>query len=125
MGLLGFENAVDGNRIALSGGSVRVTEECVGFDVSLFVASAMWVYPAPWRRKLLGTAAAFGTVTGLNWLRVVTLSLLVQGSRAAFDVSHTYVWPGAIIVACVAVFLLWIRALPRAGAAGGADAMPT
>ena len=43
----GFENTVDGINIQLANGAVAVTEECIGLDVSLFLASAMFVQSAP------------------------------------------------------------------------------
>ena len=112
LSLAGFENTVDGIKIQLANGAVAVTEGCVGLDVSLFLASAMFVQPTPLRRKLLGAVASLLAVTGLNWIRVITLALLVQGNRTAFDVAHSYVWPAVIILSCVAILLLWMRTPP-------------
>ena len=120
LSLAGFENTVDGINIQLANGTVAVTEECIGLDVSLFLASAMFVQPAPLRRKLLGAVASLLAVTGLNWIRVITLALLLWEDRTVFDVTHLYVWPAVIILACVAILLLWMRTIP-----GDAEANPT
>lgn len=114
--LAGFENTVKGNEIQLPDGAVAVTEECVGLDVSLFLASAMLVQSAPVCQKILGAVASVLAVSSLNWVRVVTLALLVQVHPSLFDAVHYYVWPAAIIIVAVAILLLWMRTLP-----GGAE----
>jgi len=110
----GLENSVDGIRIVLARGAVDVTDDCVGLDISLFLASAMLVHPAPLRSKLAGFVAAFAVVMTLNWMRVVTLAALAGSGAPAFEVAHVYLWPSVIIVSCVATFLLWARSLPAA-----------
>lgn len=104
--LLGLENQIEGTRIASTRGTVKVTDECVGFDISLFLGAAMLVHPALLVRKLTGFGTALLVIGFANWLRVISLAFLV-GNRTVFDVAHYYVWPGIILILCLAVFLLW------------------
>lgn len=113
----GLDAAIDGITISLSPGSVQVTDKCVGLDIGLFMATAMWFFPTTLRAKLLGSAASLVVFFGLNWLRVLVLAALVHLHRPTFDFTHVYVWPGVMILVCVTVFLLWRRALPGASRA--------
>lgn len=108
LGLVGLEARLDGIVIRTGGAPVEVTEDCVGLDVGLFLGSAMLVYPAPLRRKLVGMGAALAVVMALNWLRVVMLTLFALGAPKAFEVAHVYVWPGVLIAVCVGVFVAWL-----------------
>jgi exosortase/archaeosortase family protein len=114
LGLVGLDARLDGIVIRTGGAPVEVTDDCVGLDVGLFLGSAMLVYPAPLRRKVVGCGAALGVVMVLNWMRVVMLTLLAQGAPAVFEVTHVYVWPGLLIAVCVGVFVAWLRGLEPA-----------
>ena len=98
-------------RVFVGGSAVDIVNGCTGLDVAVFLASAILVFPAPWRDRLRGAALASVVVFFVNFLRVVTLCVLNESSESAFDVVHVYVWPAFISLVCLATLLVWIRSV--------------
>jgi exosortase/archaeosortase family protein len=104
---------VVGERVFLGTSAVEIVNSCTGIDVGVFLASAMLVFPAPWRTRLQGVAAAFAIVLAVNFVRVLTLCWLNDGSPRAFELVHVYVWPAFITAVCLATLLFWIQLDPE------------
>lgn len=100
---------VVGERVFVGPSAVEIVNSCTGLDVGIFLASAMLVFPAPWRSKLAGVLAAFAVVSLVNFLRVLTLCWLNARSHGAFELVHVYVWPAFISATCLATLLVWIQ----------------
>jgi len=107
---------VIGERVFLGGSAVEIVNSCTGIDVGVFLASAMLVFPAPWRARAQGVAAAFAIVLAVNFVRVLTLCWLNAGSPQAFELVHVYVWPAFITGVCLATLLGWIQLVPERNA---------
>ena len=105
-----------GERVFVGTSAVEIVNGCTGLDVGIFLASAMLVFPAPWRARLRGAALAFAIAFGVNFLRVLTLCVLNEGSQPAFEVVHVYVWPAFISLVCLATLLVWIRSVQQTNA---------
>lgn len=105
-----------GQRVFLGPSAVEIVNSCTGIDVGIFLASAMLVFPAPWRLRALGVLAAFAIVAVVNFLRVLTLCWLNASSQHAFELVHVYVWPAFITIVCLATLLLWIQRVPARNA---------
>jgi exosortase/archaeosortase family protein len=103
---------VVGQRVYLGASAVEIVDSCTGIDVGVFLASAMLVFPAPWRARALGVLAAFAIVLAVNFLRVLTLCWLNASSQPIFELVHVYVWPAIIICVCLATLLVWIQLVP-------------
>jgi len=103
---------VVGERVFLGSSAVEIVNSCTGIDVGVFLASAMLVFPAPWRARAQGVLAAFAIVLSVNFLRVLTLCWLNAGSPRAFELVHVYVWPAFITAVCLATLLVWIQRVP-------------
>ena len=103
---------VVGQRVFVGGSAVEIVNSCTGIDVGVFLASAMLVFPAPWRARAQGVLAAFAIVFAVNFVRVLTLCLLNAGSPRAFELVHVYVWPAFISGVCLATLLVWIQLVP-------------
>jgi exosortase/archaeosortase family protein len=104
---------VIGERVYVGVAAVEIVNSCTGVDVSIFLASAILVYPAPWRARALGMLAAFALVLAVNFLRVLTLCWLNAQSPPAFELVHVYVWPAFIAAFCLGALLLWIHGVER------------
>jgi len=65
-----------GERVFVGTSAVEIVNGCTGLDVGIFLASAMLVFPAPWRARLRGAALAFAIAFTVNFLRVLTLCVL-------------------------------------------------
>jgi exosortase/archaeosortase family protein len=107
---------VIGERVFIGASAVEIVNSCTGVDVGIFLASAMLVYPAPWRARGLGVAIGFAAVLLVNFLRVLTLCWLNASSPPAFELVHVYVWPAFIAAFCLGALLLWIQTVQPADA---------
>ena len=103
---------VVGQRVFVGPSAVEIVNSCTGLDVGVFLASAMLVFPAPWRARAQGVVAAFAIVLAVNFLRVLTLCWLNASSPRAFELVHVYVWPAFITAVCLATLLVWIQLVP-------------
>jgi len=111
LGLFRGDVSVDGARVFVGPGAVDIVNGCTGLDVGIFLASAILVFPAPWRLRLRGIAVGFAVVFVANFARVLTLCVLNATSPDAFEIVHIYVWPALISLVCLATLLVWIRSV--------------
>jgi exosortase H (IPTLxxWG-CTERM-specific) len=115
-----------GKVIASTGNGFAVSIEagCNGVEATIVLIAAMLAFPAPWKHKLAGLAAGIVAVQGLNIIRVISLFYLGQWNRDVFEWAHLYVWQALIMLDVLIVWLVWVRTLPRAGAAGPPPSPP-
>jgi exosortase H (IPTLxxWG-CTERM-specific) len=97
-----------------NGFAVSIEAGCNGVEATIVLVAAMLAFPATWRRKLAGLAIGIVAVQGLNVIRVISLFYLGQWREDAFEFAHRYVWQALIMLDVLVIWLLWVRALPRA-----------
>jgi exosortase H (IPTLxxWG-CTERM-specific) len=107
-----------------NGFAVSIEAGCNGVEATIVLIAAMCAFPAPWKSKLIGLAAGFVAVQGLNIVRVISLFYLGQWNYAAFEWAHLYVWQALIMLDVLIVWLVWVRTLPRADRGGGDGGAP-
>jgi len=108
LSLLGTPASAQGDYIRIPGGAVQVVDACTGLDASLFVGAAMLLYPASWRVRLAGFAAAFAILMPLNFVRISTLAYWQATGSAWFETGHLYLWPALVVIASLATLLGWL-----------------
>lgn len=96
-----------------SGFGVSIQAGCNGIEAAIVLIAAMLAFPAPWKHRLIGILAGLAAVQLLNIVRVVSLFYLGQWNATAFEWAHLYLWQALIMLDVLAVWLLWMRALPR------------
>lgn len=99
--------------------AVEIAAGCNGVEAMILLVAAMLAFPSPWRYKLAGILVGIVAIQGLNLVRVVSLFFLGMWNETAFEWAHLYVWQALIMLDALAVWLLWLRALPRTGARPG------
>ena len=123
----GLVTAVDPNVAAAgnvlhstaNGFAVSIEAGCNGIEATIVLVAAMFAFPAPWQRKIIGLVAGILAVQGLNVVRVISLFYLGQWNMKVFEWAHLYVWQALIMLDVLVVWLVWVRLLPRAGGIGG------
>ncbi len=100
-----------------NGFAVAIEAGCNGVEATIVLIAAILAFPASWRNKLIGLAVGIVAVQGLNIVRVVSLFYLGQWNFKVFEWAHLYVWQALIMLDVMIVWLLWVRALPRAAPA--------
>ena len=99
-----------------TGFGVRIERGCNGVEALIILFAAIFAFPAPFKTKLIGFAAGFVAIQGLNLVRIVSLFYLGQWNQVAFEWFHLYLWQALIILDALVVWLIWLRTLPQAKA---------
>ena len=93
--------------------AVAIAPGCDGIEAVIILIAAMVAFPAPWKQRLAGIGIGFIGIQALNVVRIISLFYLGQWSRPAFDWFHLYLWQALIVLDALAIFLIWLRYLPR------------
>ena len=104
-------------------GLVYADASCSGGDPMALCVGAIMAFPAARAARLRGAALGLAAITGLNVVRLGSLSL-AAADPAALDLLHVYVWPGLLILASVAYVYGWMRRQGRDGGNAGRTAAP-
>ena len=118
-----------------TGFAVAIAPGCDGIEAVIILVAAVLAFPSSWKMKLLGIGIGFIAIQSLNLVRIISLfylgeweTLRCEGVTPCetvwFDWFHLYLWQALIILDALAVWLIWLRYLPRGagGGGGGADA---
>ena len=100
-------------------GLVYADASCSGGDPMALCLGTIMAFPATRTARLRGALLGLGVITGLNVVRLGTLSLAAP-NRELLELLHIYVWPGILILAAVAYVYGWMLRQGRDGA-GAAD----
>jgi len=109
LSLAGYDTQVAGTSIFSGAAAVDVRRGCDGMQPSALFAIAVLVFPAPWRRRLVGAALGVVVLLAMNVARIVTLYLLRAHVPSLFDEAHHWLWPMAFIVVALAMWIAWVR----------------
>ena len=100
-------------RSMTNGFAVAIAPGCDGIEAVIILIAAVVAFPSPWKHKLVGIGIGFLAIQGLNLVRIISLFYLGQWSKVAFDWFHLYLWQALIVLDALAVWLIWLRYLPR------------
>ena len=103
-------------RDSVTGFGVRIERGCNGLEATIILFAAMFAFPAPLKRKIIGFCIGFLAIQSLNLVRIISLFYLGQWNMTVFEWFHLYLWQALIILDALVVWLIWLRTLPRAGA---------
>jgi exosortase H (IPTLxxWG-CTERM-specific) len=96
-----------------NGFAVAIAPGCDGIEAVIILVSAVLAFPSPWKHKLVGIAIGFVAIQALNLVRIISLFYMGQWSQVWFDWFHLYLWQALIVLDALAVWLIWLRYLPR------------
>jgi exosortase/archaeosortase family protein len=113
--LLGEPVQADGSTIFGPLGVLNVRRGCDALEPAALVIAAMVAFPAPWRSRALGAAAALPLLLLLNLVRIVSLYYALRLSPDWFEVVHVDLWQPLFILCAVALWVVWVILLARAG----------
>lgn len=104
---IGQDVRVDGTMISSSEFAVNIANGCNGVEAMLLVIAAIGAFPAGPMSRISGIIAGGIAIQILNFVRIVTLFLLGRYYHDVFQIFHTAVWQVLIVLAGVAIFLVW------------------
>lgn len=112
-----FDNDVISHGIIIqsqsNGFAVAIAPGCDGIEAVIILISAILAFPSPWKHKLVGIGIGFLAIQALNLVRIISLFYMGQWDKTWFDWFHLYLWQALIVLDALAVWLIWLRYLPR------------
>lgn len=96
-----------------NGFAVAIAPGCDGIEAVIILVSAILAFPSPWKHKLIGIGIGFLAIQALNLVRIISLFYMGQWDKTWFDWFHLYLWQALIVLDALAVWLIWLRYLPR------------
>ncbi len=114
--LFGYDAYVMGSTLSSSGIAIDVGRGCDAFEPIAIFLSAVLLFPASVRLKLIGVASGIPILLVLNQLRIITLyiagahSITLFGKEHEwyFNLIHLQVWPVIFIIATLVLLANWI-----------------
>ena len=100
-----------------NGFAVAIAPGCDGIEAVIILVSAIMAFPSPWKHKFIGIGIGFLAIQALNLVRIISLFYMGQWDKTWFDWFHLYLWQALIVLDALAVWLVWLRYLPRQPAA--------
>jgi exosortase H (IPTLxxWG-CTERM-specific) len=107
LNVLGERVAVSGTTIASRFFSVNIENGCNGLETALLLAAAVLAFPATARQRAVGFFGGFAAIQLLNLVRVVSLFWIGAHRPKWFGSAHALVWQSIVVLAGVALFVLW------------------
>ncbi len=95
-----------------NGFAVSIEAGCNGVEAMIVLAAAIFSFPAPWKRKLIGFFIGTLAIQAVNIVRIISLFYIGQWNMNVFEWAHLYVWQALIMLDVLVVFLIWLRMLP-------------
>jgi exosortase H (IPTLxxWG-CTERM-specific) len=92
-----------------SGFAYEIYYRCTGFLPVAFLMTAILASPGHWRRKLVGLVVGVPVLIALNLTRLVHLFYVGVYHPAAFDLAHSVLWEGFLILAILGLWLIFTR----------------
>ncbi len=106
---LGVEAAQEASAIYHPGGfAFEISRGCMGLVPALFLGAAIAAYPGSLIVKLAGWVGGIPLLLMLNFARLVHLFYLGVYRPELFELAHRVVWEGAIILAVITLWLVWV-----------------
>lgn len=99
---------VEANRLLSATLSLYVVRGCDGAGTAFLLIAAMLSYPAPWKKRLLGSLAAAALVWVMNQARIVGLYYIGAYHQSWFSPVHGYLAPTLMIAVGSAFFVAWL-----------------
>jgi exosortase/archaeosortase family protein len=114
--LFGYDAHVMDSTLSSPGIAIDVGRGCDAFEPMAIFLSAVLLFPAPVKTKLIGFATGIPILFVLNQLRIITLYMAGAHSIELFGMEHEWyfnlihlqVWPVVFIVATLVLLAYWI-----------------
>jgi exosortase/archaeosortase family protein len=108
LNLLGQETYASDLTIRSARFAINVRRGCDAFEPAWFFCAAVVSFPAPFRRKLAGILAGCTLIFATNIVRISSLYLIGLNWPRFFGPAHLEIWPIALILLAVFLWISWI-----------------
>jgi exosortase H (IPTLxxWG-CTERM-specific) len=107
--VFGEQATVNGCMVSSPRFAVTIYNGCNGLITSLIFISGVLAFPARWSAKLIGVAVGLVAIQFVNFVRIISLFYIGIYFPDSFDDAHIFIWQSLVILAGVALWLLWAQ----------------
>ena len=104
---LGMDPVVTGTHIQVQGFSLAIISECTGVLPAIIFLIGVLAAPFRWRSRISGIFIGVPALILLNWIRMVSLSVVGVHFPAEFDTIHLVVWQPLYVFATAVLWFAW------------------
>ena len=105
--VLGEPAAVTGCVVSSPRFAVTIYNGCNALITSLIFIAGVLAFPARWTAKLVGVIGGLVVIQILNLIRILSLFYIGIYLPNYFNNAHIYIWQSLIILAGVALWVVW------------------
>jgi len=105
---LGIGAEARGTSIVLAHGILEIVAECTGIYVLILFAAGVVAFPADVRTRLRGLAFGLPCIVAVNFVRLVSLGLVVHLRPAWLPWFHEYLWQVLFVGLVATLFAVWV-----------------
>ncbi|MCP4902849.1 MAG: exosortase H [bacterium] len=105
--ILGEDTTVNGVVVSSPRFAVTIYNGCNGLVTSLIFISGVLAFPSSIRSKAIGVLGGLVSIQIINLVRIVSLFFIGIYLPQYFSQSHVFIWQSIVIVAGVALWVLW------------------
>jgi exosortase H (IPTLxxWG-CTERM-specific) len=107
--VLGEPAAVTGCVVSSPRFAVTIYNGCNALITSLIFLAGILAFPARWAAKLIGIVGGLVVIQILNLVRILSLFYIGIYLPDYFNDAHIYIWQSLIIIAGVALWVVWAQ----------------
>lgn len=92
-----------------NGFAYEIYFSCTGILPVSFIAISILAYPASLKHKLVGLVISVPLLMAINFTRLLHLFWVGITKPDVFDFVHHVLWEGSIVLAALAIWLVWLK----------------
>ncbi len=105
---LGIGAEAHGTSIVLGHDILEIVAECTGIYVLILFAAGVVAFPTDVRARLRGLALGLPCIVAINFVRLVSLGLVVHFRPTWLSWFHEYLWQVLFVGLVATLFAVWV-----------------
>lgn len=105
---LGIDARAQATSIVMPQGILEIVSECSGIYVLILFAAGVLAFPTDARSRWRGLALGLPCIVGLNFIRLISLGMVVRFRAAWLPWFHEYLWQVLFVGLVAALYAVWV-----------------
>jgi archaeosortase B (VPXXXP-CTERM-specific) len=104
----GIDAQAHATSIVMPQGILEIVAECTGIYVLILFAAGVLAFPAEAATRLRGLALGVPCIVGLNFVRLLSLGMVMRFRAAWLPWFHEYLWQVLFVGLVAALYAVWV-----------------
>jgi len=101
------EASATGHNLRLNGFYASIDGACDGMQPTCVYVAAILAYRSRWREKGIGLLFGIPAILGINFLRIISVTLCGAYWPSLFEKVHLYGWQAIVILLTITIWTVW------------------